>query len=186
MKNHIMLDLETLSTQTNATILTIGAVRFDPLGNDPIEEKDKLYIRVSLEDSGNLGMHIDDGTIEWWSKQSQEAQDEAFTEEGRIPVVDAFTQLHKFSWGASCFWSNGAGFDIVVCDTYYNALNRAAPWKYWAIRDVRTYFDLGIDPNMPPVTAHNAVEDAVAQAIGVQNVSQVLMEHGINPFKKYK
>jgi hypothetical protein len=47
-------------------------------------------------------------------------------------------------------------------------------------------FDLGIDPKMPQVTAHNAVEDAVAQAIGVQNVSQVLMEHGITPFKKYK
>jgi hypothetical protein len=186
MKNHIMVDLETLSTRTNATILTLGAVRFDPLGNDPIEEKDKLYIKIDLDSCADLDLHIDDNTIEWWSKQSPEAQEEAFGEEGRLSATDAFTQLYKFCWGASCFWSNGAGFDIVVCDTYYDRIQRAAPWKYWAIRDVRTMFDLGIDPKMPQVTAHNAVEDAVAQAIGVQNVSQVLMEHGITPFKKYK
>lgn len=186
MKNHVMVDLETLSTRTNATILTIGAVRFDPLGDDPIEEKDKLYLKVSIESSGELDMHIDDGTLEWWAKQSPEAQDEAFTEEGRITALDAFSQLYKFCWGASCFWSNGAGFDIVVCDSYYSALQRAAPWKYWQIRDVRTYFDLGIDPQMPKVTAHNAVEDAVAQTIGVQNVSRVLIGNGINPFEKYK
>ena len=176
-----MIDTETLSTRTNATILTLGAVRFDPLGNDPIEEKDKLYIKIDLDSCADLDLHIDDNTIEWWSKQSPEAQDEAFGEEGRLSATDAFTQLYKFCWGASCFWSNGAGFDMVVCDTYYDRLKRAAPWKYWQIRDCRTIYTIGVEPQLPKVTAHNAVEDAVAQAIGVQNVYKKLVELGLAP-----
>ena len=43
-KTAIMIDLETLSTSTDATILSIGAVRFDPYGYDvDILDKDKFY-----------------------------------------------------------------------------------------------------------------------------------------------
>jgi hypothetical protein len=43
-------------------------------------------------------------------------------------------------------------------------------WNYWALRDTRTLFDLGFDPKMPQNSKHDALQDAIRQAIGVQNV----------------
>ena len=34
MKNHLMVDLESLSTRPDAVLLTFGAVRFRPTDND--------------------------------------------------------------------------------------------------------------------------------------------------------
>ena len=47
-------------------------------------------------------------------------------------------------------------------------------WEFWNVRDTRTMFDLGVDPEMPAVTAHRALDDAKAQAIAVQNVYRKL------------
>jgi len=166
-----MIDLETLSTETNAAILTIGAVRFDPNGNE-LEDSDmeSLYIRVDLDSCNELDLHVSDATIEWWSQQSREAQEEAFSCENRTHIVDAFAQLYKFCWGAQRIWSHGAAFDIVICETIFKKLRRQIPWHYTAVRCTRTLFDLGIDPHRPPVLKHHALEDAWNQAVGVQNV----------------
>ena len=105
-KTAIMIDLETLSTDTDAAILSIGAVKFDPFEDELTNpQMDKFYARISLENDLNLS--ISDSTLEWWAKQSQEAQDEAFSEENRIDIADAFDQLYKFCWGAKQVWSNG-------------------------------------------------------------------------------
>jgi exodeoxyribonuclease VIII len=162
-----MVDLETLATSPDAAILTIGAVLFDPYST---RIYDKLYMRVDLDSTTALGMKIDDSTIEWWSKQSAAAQEEAFSEENRIPITEAIEKFHKFAWNSEAFWSHGSIFDINILDTYYRALKKAPPWNYWQVRDTRTVFDLGYDPELPKVTAHNALEDANAQAIGVQTI----------------
>jgi DNA polymerase III epsilon subunit-like protein len=183
MKNHIMLDLETLDVRPTASILTIGAVKFDPYGND-IERPDcdKFYVKVDLDSCDRIGLTIDDNTVAWWSQQSAEAQAEAFSEDGRIPIEDAMQQLYKFCWGAKCIWSHGAGFDVVILEHVFNRVGRAVPWKFWQVRDTRTIFDLGIDPNRPPILKHHALEDAWNQAVGVQNVIRGLKEKNIAPF----
>ena len=71
-------------------------------------------------------------------------------------------------------WSNGSVFDIVICENVFKRINKAIPWQYWQVRDVRTAFDLGINPQRPPVTAHHALEDAWNQAVGIQNVYNTL------------
>lgn len=167
MAKHLMVDLETLATSPDAAILTIGAVLFDPYST---RIYDKLYMRVDLDSVTALGMKIDDATIEWWSKQSAAAQEEAFGEDNRIPIEEAIEKFHKFAWNSEAFWSHGSIFDINILDTYYRKLSKAPPWNYWQIRDTRTVFDLGFDPELPKVTAHNALEDANAQAIGVQTI----------------
>lgn len=171
----IMIDLETLATSTDAAILTIGAVKFDPFGADIKEPAmDSFYVRVDLDSCHNLGLVTNDDTIAWWANQSKEAQEEAFGEDNRIPISDAMNQLYKFCWGAKRVWSNGAAFDIPICETVYKRLNKAIPWSFWQVRDVRTAFDLGIDPRRPPVTAHHALQDAWNQAVGIQNVYNTL------------
>jgi hypothetical protein len=189
MNTDIMIDLETLATSPDAAILTIGAVKFDPFGKD-IEEPamDSFYVRVDLDSCDEIGLVTSDDTIAWWSNQSKEAQEEAFGTDNRLHIREAFDKLYKFCWGAKRVWSNGAGFDIVICDHVYKKLNKASPWNFWQARDVRTAFDLGIDPKRPTVTAHHALQDAYNQAVGIQNVYTMLRtsttKHGdyIAPF----
>ena len=175
MNTDIMIDLETLDVLPTATILSIGAVKFDPFGDDVNEPSAiKFYTRVDVDSCDNLGATVSQSTLDWWAGQSKEAQDEAFSEGNRVHIRDAFDQLYKFCWGAKRVWSNGSVFDIMICEHVFNKLNKAIPWKFWEIRDVRTLFDIGINPQRPPVTAHHALHDAYNQAIGVQVVYNTL------------
>ncbi len=175
MNTDIMIDLETLATSTDASILTIGAVKFDPFGDDIKEpDCDKFYVKVDLDSCDRIGLVTNDDTIAWWANQSKEAQDEAFDPNGRIDIVDAMNQLYKFCWGAKRVWSHGAAFDIVICETIFKKIGKAVPWNFWQVRCTRTLFDIGIDPKRPPVLKHHALEDAWNQAVGVQNVYKKL------------
>ena len=171
MAKHLMVDLETLATTPNAAILTIGAVTFDPNSTKIYNE---FYRRVELESLDALDTYIDDGTLEWWSKQDEAAQDEAFDPEGREPIRSVLDDFYKFCMGSSRFWSHGAAFDIVILEYYFRKINKPFPWNFWDVRDTRTLFDLGMDPEMPQANKHNALEDAKRQAIGVQNMFKKL------------
>jgi exodeoxyribonuclease VIII len=87
-------------------------------------------------------------------------------------------QFHKFAWGCKAFWSHGATFDLVIIEDVLRQLGKPAPWNFWQLRDTRTIFDLGLDPDMPKGGLHNALEDAIRQAVGVQNIYRKL---GIQP-----
>lgn len=167
----VMIDLETLATSPDAAILTIGAVKFDPFGDDAKDPTcEKFYVRVDLDSCDRIGLVTNDDTIAWWANQSKEAQDEAFNPDGRIDIVDAMNQLYKFCWGAKRVWSHGAAFDVVICEHIFGKIQKAVPWKFWEVRCTRTLFDIGIDPKRPPVLKHHALEDAWNQAVGVQNI----------------
>ena len=166
-----MVDLETLATSPDAVILTIGAVTFDPASNKIF---DKLYYRVDVESCDRLGMTVNDDTVEWWSKQAADVQTEAFAEDNRVPIEEVIEKFHKFAWNCDAFWSHGATFDLVILDCYYRKLNKVPPWNFWQIRDTRTLFDLGYDPEMPKEGLHNALEDASRQAVGVQTIYRKL------------
>lgn len=196
-KTDCMLDFETLATGTQPTILTMGACKFDPLGNELTNpEMEVFYVRIDLESQEAIGREVNEDTIAWWGRQSPEAQEEALgdgtPDNPRLTIQEAFDKLYKFCWGAKRVWSNGATADIVWSETAFRQVNKAIPWKFWEIRDVRTAFDIGINPNMPPVTSHHALEDAVNQAIGIQNVYRTLQNYSDNsgiylePFKNWK
>jgi len=171
MNTDIMIDLETLDVLPSATILTIGAVKFDPFGDDINDPKcERFYVRVDVDSCDRIGATVSQATLDWWSNQSQAAQDEAFDPENRIPIEDAMTQLYKFCRGAKRVWSHGAGFDVTILEWYFRKIGKAIPWSFWEVRDTRTIFDIGINPNRPPVLKHHALEDAWNQAVGVQNV----------------
>lgn len=171
----LMIDLETLDVKPTATVLTIGAVRFDPFGDD---EKSptckKLYIKVDIDSCDKLGCTVSQDTLNWWAQQDPKAQDEAFSSEGRVNIHEAMTELYKFSQGIKRVWSHGASFDVVICEHLFHKVGKLCPWQFWEVRDTRTLFDLGIDPKRPPVLKHHALEDAWNQAVGVQNVYRTL------------
>jgi len=167
MAKHMMVDLETMAVSPDAVVLTLGAVHFNPYGNG---YSDKLYIRFNLDDQDKLGREIDPETISWWSKQDPKVMEEAFSPDGRVPLADAMDQFHKFAWGCTAFWAHGSLFDIAILENLYRQLERTPPWQYWQIRDTRTIFDLGYDPDMPQASKHDALQDAIRQSVGVQNI----------------
>lgn len=182
--NQIMLDLETLATTPNCVILTIGAVKFDPFV-DYLKEKTTLkdletfYAKITLESQPDR--HIDESTVEWWSKQNAAAQEEAFGEAGRIPLNDALEGLHKFVWQSSRTWCQGPSFDIPILEHAYREYGKPTPWNYSQTRDSRTICDL-VPVDMPAelqITTHNALEDCYKQII---NVQQVLSKFGVERF----
>jgi len=164
MANHIMIDMETLSTDVSTVILTIGAVRFDPRGVGVME---KLELRPTMEEQTEVfNRTISDDTLRWWGEQSPEAIEEAMGDRDRISYKEAMEKLYQFCWNrADKVWSNGSGFDIVIAESAFRDHDMKYPWQFWNVRDCRTIYDLaGVSlKDGGHVTSHKAVEDAERQ-----------------------
>ncbi|HAW0747375.1 TPA: exonuclease [Escherichia coli] len=179
---HLMIDLETMGTNTNAPIVVIGAVFFDPQTGEigPV-----FYIVISLTDAMNTGAVPDGGTIEWWLKQSSEARAAILTDQ--VKLKDALSQFREFinEYSDEKFvqvWGNGATFDNAILRTSYERLDIPCPWRYYNDRDVRTIVELGktIDFDARTVipfegVRHNALDDARHQAKYVTATIQKLI-----------
>ncbi len=166
-----MIDLETLAVSPRSVVLSLGAVKFNPYSDDI---GDILYFKLDLDEQDLLNREIDPNTLDWWAKQDKEIMEEAFSPQDRISLDSAMDQFHKFAWGTDAFWSHGATFDLVIVEDILRQLNRPLPWNYWQLRDTRTLFALGQDPDMPQGRKHDALQDAIRQAVGVQNVYKKL------------
>jgi hypothetical protein len=167
MAKHLMVDLETLAVTPRATVLTLGAVHFNPYGNG---YGDKLYMRINIDEQDALGREVDPATVDWWGQQDPAIMEEAFSPDDRVPFAEAIDRFHRFAWGCDAFWSHGATFDLVIIEDIYRQLGKPLLWDFWKLRDTRTLFDLGLDPDMPKAEKHNALQDAIRQAVGVQNI----------------
>ncbi|ENZ0265068.1 3'-5' exoribonuclease, partial [Escherichia coli] len=177
--NHLSVDLETMGTNPDAPINSIGGKFFDPETGEMGPEFSKA---IDLETAGGV---IDRGTIKWWLKQSREAQSAILTDE--IPLDDALLQLREFIAENSGeffvqVWGNGANFDNVILRRSYERQGIPCPWRYCNDRDVRTIVELGKTIGFDVRTAipfegvpHNALDDARHQAKQVLAIWQKLI-----------
>lgn len=173
MATHVMLDIETMGFTHECVVLTLGAVKFDPYNlQDP---HTPLYFKIDVDEQTNLGRTVDTSTMDWWAKQPQAAQDEAFEEAGRISMNDATVQLNKYLVGIDKIWAQGPLFDICILEHLYKMIGKPVPWQYWQIRDSRTIGDMGdYSAKTGNKDAHNALADAYSQAQGVQRIFKEL------------
>ncbi|WP_371830358.1 exonuclease [Escherichia albertii] len=184
MQRHLMIDLETMGKNPDATIISIGAIFFDPQTGEMGPEFSKA---IDLETAGGI---IDRQTIKWWLKQSREAQSAILTDE--IPLDDALLQLREFIAENSCeffvqVWGNGASFDNVILRRSYERQGLPCPWRYCNDRDVRTIVELGnsigFDVRMAipfEGVPHNALDDARHQAKQVSAIWQKLIPNPVD------
>lgn len=171
--SHVMIDIETLAADADALILTIAAQPFDPFGKGHYENH--FYRRLTIESQPER--EINDGTIEWWTTQS-EAQAEAFNPEDRVPLKQALDELRPLIWNATALWSQGY-FDFMILDHAYKSFGEVPPWQFWKVKDSRSIISLY--PDCPrPTTAHHALTDCQVQ---IDRVQQTLAHLGVKEIR---
>jgi DNA polymerase III epsilon subunit-like protein len=165
-KRQIVVDLETLSTQPNACIVSIGAVAFTI--QDGITEE--FFINVDPGSCKDYGLHVDPHTIEWWKEQTPQAR--KMWQENPVPLDEALDKFALFYGDTSIpIWGFGANFDVVILESAYTATGwnsqrpptNKYPWMFWDIYCLRTMANvLGRRLEKTGVN-HNALHDAVAE-----------------------
>lgn len=171
MTKHISVDIETLGTKPGSAVIALGAVVFDPttgeLGN-------QFY--ASFSATALFGFTTDQQTIDWWSDQSEEAQE--MLSVNNMPLARGLREFARW-WrevegpdfdrkSYARFWAKPPSFDEVLLDATYKKLNYKTPWHYRAPRCVRTILDLaGIEERPMEGIPHYALDDAIHQALVV-------------------
>lgn len=171
MATHATIDLETIDTRPQATVLSLGAVKFDP--HSAIEPHSELYFKISIDDQDRLGRTVSDSTIEWWSKQDPKIMEEAFDQSNPnevMTVEQALASISKFVVGVDTLWGQGYGFDYTILEDMYRSIGKPIPWNFWQIRDSRTLFGVcNEDPRKKIQNdLHNALADAFYQSKAIQ------------------
>jgi hypothetical protein len=164
-----MIDIETIGVAPGATVLTIAAQSFDPFGTGYYPRH--YYARISLESQENRT--IDDSTLDWWATQPAIVREEAFNDEGRVPLDQALDELGKLIRNSKFLWCQGPTFDCTILEHAYKSYHKPLPWKYYMVRDSRTVFSLWPDQPIPP-TSHHALEDCRRQIGMLQNTLKYL------------
>jgi len=166
---HAMVDLETLSLASNASIISIGAVLWDI---ETGEIKRRFYANVDPTQKFSEGLDINPGTVMWWLQQSDQARG-AFLEHTPVNLKAALIELGLFIPQKTKVWSH-ATFDSVVLSNAYKQLGLATSWSFRDVMDIRTLTSLfkalgKADHNELPqrpekLVLHNALADAEWQA----------------------
>lgn len=185
MSLQLMVDLETLSTEPNAAILSIGACTFAL--DAPLEVASTFETVISIESNEAAGLHISGGTVAWWLKQSVDAQQALF--DNPTNLRSALTEFNlwcqKQTPRITEVWANDPDFDVVILSRAFKSLNMLWPFQFWQNRSTRTVSQWAFpDPDdlkeakhfcRGEGTAHKAVDDAVAQAKLVQLAYRALV-----------
>ena len=176
----VMIDLETLGTESNCQVLSIGAVRFrlDTVDDfDTILDPDRnFYARMDERDQAALGRTADEGTMQWWSEQSADARS-VFDEE-REDTKSVLKRWVKFCKGAKRIWGNGNMFDNAIMKSLCQDYGVKYPVFYSKDLDVRTltflwnsltnWVSKGKRPTIHLGEEHNALDDARRQVLQCQ------------------
>ncbi len=158
----VMLDLETMSTSSNAAIVAIGACKFDTL----MDITDTFYTTVNLSSCIKKGFDVDGDTVCWWMKQEDTARKHIYQTSNTMDIKDALIAFQKWLGKDNTrIWGNGADFDNAILSNAFRKFGVIKPWNYGLNRCFRT-----IKASFPKIelpdegTKHNALDDAIWQA----------------------
>lgn len=161
MKN-IMLDLETLGTSSNAAIVSIGAVYFDPQTNTL---GDEFYMAIDLKTAVAFGGIIDADTVLWWLGQSDAARAAVRNMPDAYSILTALERFAEFCVPKVHIWGNGVDFDNVILGNAYKRADLMMPFSYGKNRCYRTMKAMLPSVNVNREgTHHHALDDAKHQA----------------------
>lgn len=168
MATHVMIDIETLGTEPDCVVLSVGAVKFDPYTNQ--EPHARMLWKPSADEQMTAERSVLESTLEWWAKQPEHIRDEAFTEDGRTPLNTFMQELNKYLVGVDKIWCQGPQFDMVILEDLFKQFKHHRNWAFWQVQDCRTIFNMmPSDPRKAiQQNLHSADADAYYQAVCVQ------------------
>ncbi|MDY0190999.1 MAG: 3'-5' exonuclease [Desulfuromonas sp.] len=154
--NHLAIDLETLSLEPNAHILSIGAVFFDPATG---EMGDSFYVEIDPQhDQPNA--HVSASTAAWWATQPAGV----FPCRGEVMIGDALRQFIEWV-GANerlRIYQQGDR-DAMWLTNAAREQRLVMPWSYRDVFCARTLWKhsfVGADFVEYAGVVHNALDDA--------------------------
>jgi hypothetical protein len=170
-----MVDIETLSLQPNAVVLSIGAVRFDP-HSDIVASH--FNANVNAQPQIAAKRDVDASTVGWWLSQSEQARNAVSSSLlGLAPDPETVLRLlNDFVCEEpdTRLWGYGATFDNAALRSLYNDFNVKPAWSYKHDRCARTIANLEAATTVPKLefagVKHNAYHDALNQARYVQHI----------------
>ena len=169
MFQHCMVDLETLSTDTSAVIVTIAAVKF----NFDSDEIETFTVNLDPKSSLKYGMTISQDTLDWWKKQDKAAVDA--WKLNPVPVDAALDSFNGFIGDASKtnMWAQGIDLDFPVLRYSLKKTGKPIKWNYWNQCDSRTIFTVA-NFNTKKATRvgqyHNAIDDCRTQIAWLKQI----------------
>lgn len=166
----IMIDIETLSTENNAVVLSIGACAFN---SNKIESS--FHHNLNMLEQVAKGRYISPHTCSFWNEQPVDKQKvimegAGFNNKAVLLQFIAYIDLYP----EAKVWGNGACFDIIILENLLKDYGLRIPWKFTNIMDLRTFRRMvAKNAKIPrdPAEHHDALKDALAQAKYVMDYS---------------
>lgn len=159
---HVMVDIETLGTTSEAVVMSIGACAgvLKPDGMFGLTYYEELDVAFQ---ANALDRVVDGATMAWWREQLNSGT--KWPGLGMLRPKDCKRTFEDWfsgvaSSGANVYvWANGTDFDIGILKSLWGTL----PWKYNAVRDFRTLASLYPQFCANSIVSHHALDDAVSQ-----------------------
>ena len=198
---NIALDIETLSTQPTAAIISIAAKCFSFEGDQPIDSYGNFFTLVNASTCAMYGLHVDMDTVGWWSKQSADAK-RWHLECGGVStsIKSALLSLRDYYDGLKdefpnaniLIWCQGTDFDIpIIRNAFHEVLGTDVPWPHSSVRDSRTFINgivgllypdiekpYSIIPDNPDWKKHDAISDCSQLIWNVRYVAKLINKTG--------
>ena len=168
----LMIDFETLGQDPDTAVISIGACFFDEVTN---QIGPTFYMAFEIDSQLKAGRTIKADTLRWWMGQSGAAK-KVFNEKAQDPkaILELFSKwvLEQNTISKIKPWGNGSTFDISIIEDLFRMYDVKCPWLYYNVFDLRTFKRYIANGAKVVVdgTAHNALDDAIAQA-------KYVMEH---------
>lgn len=159
MKN-VMLDIETLSSNSYAVIVSIGALEFDLETGKTGKE---FYNTIDLQSCLDLGLEVTGGTILWWLQQSEKARMSLVKD--TKPIIEVLNSFSSFVNQETILWGNSARFDCGILQNAFNKAGMNIPWDFRKERCVRTLLSFmpGMKNECKHSNTHHALDDCYFQ-----------------------
>jgi len=178
-------DIETLSLDIRAMVLSIGAVYIDLSEEWTFEQilNNSVELLVGTDLQYIAKRHVSASTVQWWKGQGEAAK--RVLTPGPLKTINpnewpqklsgelalSLPQLKALPW-----FFRGPQFDATILGTLSDDFGIDTPWEYYNVRDVRTWWDAhGLDRQHRPakpsqMIPHNAAHDAAYDAWCINQV----------------
>jgi hypothetical protein len=188
-----VFDVETLGKKSDAVILSMGCIYFDPKKKPTPEElrKTAFFVKLDANDQiKRLHRTITKSSVDWWAKQCENVRKKSFLpSKTDIKIEDGHEMMRAWSKSfaeskSAWVWARG-NLDQLVLDDLEEQLSLDPVFTYNRWRDVRTAVDFltnssngyctvdypGFDPDIH-ITKHDPVDDCIYDAM--------MLNYGVN------